>query len=68
MIKTGHFLIKQITQKNTIINLNFFSGIMLEHTFSWSYEHSVVIGCKNTFYFKLMLQISEIDIHLPHPH
>ena len=33
---------------------------MLAHTLSWPYEHLVVIGCKKTLDFKLMLQICEI--------
>ena len=35
---------------------------MLAHTLSWPYEHLVVIGCKKTLDFKLILHICEIDL------
>ena len=35
---------------------------MFAHTLSWPCEHFVVIGCKKTLDFKLLLQTCEIDL------
>ena len=69
MIKTRYFLIKKNTQKKTIINFNILSTwIMLVHTFSWSYEHLVVIGCKKHLISSLCYKSWNWPFHLPHPH
>ena len=68
MIQTGYFLIKQITKKKTIINLNLLVELCWNTLFHDRMSIRWSLDAKKTFYFKLMLQIREIDIHLPHPH
>ena len=68
MIKTGHFLIYKITQKKLLSILICFQLNYVGTHFVVAYWVFGGHRMQKTFYFKLMLQICEIDINLPHPH
>ena len=66
--KNRIFLILKNTQKNVLLILIFFQlNYVGTHFFMivWAFGGHWM---QKTFDLKLMLQICEIDIHLPHPH